>query len=120
MSNRYALRMMLGIALVAVVGSPAAAQGKAKTKAPPSPKVTVDAALSVTKDVLVQQGFEVLRVEVEQERHVVYYRAGNRGRGKGHGPPMRMVIRRVEERIVLEEAPDDLRLEIGIKLGIKL
>jgi hypothetical protein len=31
-----------------------------------------------------------------------------------------MVIRRVEDRIVLDDAPEGLKVEIGIRLGIKL
>ena len=106
------------IALAAAATLPAQAQGRghANTKKTEhaKPKVTVDIAVSAAKDVLVKQGFDVLRVETKGDRQIIYYRAGNRGKGKG------MIVRRSEDRIVLEEAPDALRLEIGIKLGIKL
>jgi hypothetical protein len=82
-------------------------------------KVTVDVALGAVREVLVDKGYEVVRVEVEDDRRVVYYRAGNQGRGRGQGPPMRMVIRMTEERLVLDEAPDGLRVDIGIRLGIR-
>ena len=112
------------IALAAAATLPAQAQGRghANTKKTEhaKPKVTVDIAVSAAKDVLVKQGFDVLRVETKGDRQIIYYRAGNRGKGKGQGPPARMIVRRSEDRIVLEEAPDALRLEIGIKLGIKL
>lgn len=110
------------IALLIGGAPPLAAQGKGQgpKKAAAKERVTVELAVAATREVLVAHGFEVVRVEVKEDHHVVYYRAGNQGRGRGHGPPVRMIVRRVEERVVLEEAPDDLRLEIGIKLGIKL
>jgi len=116
----------IGIALAALLvlaATPAAAQ-KPKHAAGKQDKdpatVTLGVALSATKEVLVKQGYEVVRVETLSDRQIVTYRAGNQGRGRGKGPPVRMVIRRVENRIVLDDAPDALKLEIGIKLGIKL
>jgi len=115
-----------GIALAALLilfAAPAAAQ-KPKHAAGKNEKdpatVTLGVALSATKEVLVKQGYEVVSVETLSDRQIVTYRAGNRGNGRGKGPPVRMVIRRVENRIVLDDAPDGLKLEIGIKLGIKL
>lgn len=112
------------VALLALSAAPALAQGKGKGKPSADPpnaeSVSLELALSTTRDVLIRQGFEVVRVEAEGQRQVVYYRAGNQGRGKGQGPPVRMVIQRVDDRIVLEDAPESLRLEIGVRLGIKL
>lgn len=45
--------------------------------------VAPDRAISVTREVLVRQGFEVVRIEVVGNDRVVYYRRGNMGRGKG-------------------------------------
>jgi hypothetical protein len=124
--NRRSVQLFVSVlALLALSAVPAVAQGKGKAKPPETPKtggsgVSVEVALSATREVLIQQGFEVVRVETEGERHVVYYRAGNRGRGRGQGPPVRLVIQRVGDRIVLEEAPDALKVEIGVKLGIRL
>jgi len=118
-----------GLALAAVLVL-AAAPASAQRQKPPAGKqekqdknpaaVTLDVALSATKEILVKQGFEVVSVETLSDRQIVTYRAGNQGRGKGKGPPVRMVIRRVENRIVLDDAPEGLRVEIGIRLGIKL
>ncbi len=107
----------------AALASPAHAQGRGQGKeksANERPAVTVELAVSAAREVLVANGFEVVRVEVLDDHQIVYYRAGNQGRGRGHGPPARMIIRRSAERVVVEEAPDGIRLEIGIKLGIKL
>lgn len=111
------------LVLVALGSTPVWAQGrgdKGKGHEDGKSKVTVEVAVTAAKDVLVKQGFEVVRVEAKPDHHIIYYRAGNQGRGKGHGPPVRMIVRRVDDRVVLEEAPDGLRLEIGVKLGIKL
>lgn len=106
-----------------VLASSAHAQGRGQGKEKPAahrPQVTVELAVSAARDVLAAKGFEVVRVEVAEDHQIVYYRAGNRGRGRGHGPPARMIIRRRAERVVVEEAPEGIRLEIGIKLGIEL
>jgi hypothetical protein len=112
-----------------VLATPAAAQDRGhqdkdkpgKPKEHESrPQVTFEAALGATREVLVAKGFEVVRVEVQGQDRIVYYRAGNQGRGRGQGPPRRLIIRRVEERLVLVDAPDPIRVEIGIKLGIRL
>jgi hypothetical protein len=78
----------------------------------------MDVAFSATREVLVAKGLELRRIEVEGDRQIVYCRAGNRGRGQG--PPQRMALRFAEKKLVVDEAPEDLKLEIGIKLGIKL
>lgn len=115
-------RIGIALAVLALAAAPAAAQKPkhAEGKDKDHGGVTLDVALSATKDVLVTQGFEVVSVETLSDRQIVTYRAGNQGRGRGKGPPVRMVIRRVENRIVLEDAPDALKIEIGVKLGIKL
>ena len=118
-----------GLALAAVLVL-ATAPASAQRQKPPAGRqekqdknpavVTLDVALSATREILVKQGFEVVSVETLSDRQIVTYRAGNQGRGKGKGPPVRMVIRRVENRIVLDDAPEGLKVEIGIRLGIKL
>jgi hypothetical protein len=120
-------RRFLGVAaalftVLLLSATPALAQGRSKDKKPADDHsgVSVELALSATKDVLVKQGFEVVKVESQGDRQIVYYRAGNQGKGKGKGPPVRMVIERINDRIVLEDAPDEVRIEIGVKLGIKL
>lgn len=111
------------LVLLTLGTAPAWAQGRGqgpKKHEDGKPKVTVEVAVAAARDVLVTQGFEVVRVESKPDYQIIYYRAGNQGRGKGQGPPVRLVVRRVDDSIVLEEAPDGLRLEIGVKLGIKL
>ena len=73
-------------------------------------------ARSVTREVLVHQGFEVVRIETVGTDEVVYYRRGNRGRGKGKGPVVKMIIRRVENRVVFVDTPDAVLLDINVRL----
>jgi hypothetical protein len=98
-----------------VASRPAQAQGKAKRK---HYVVSSDKAVSVTRTVLVRQGYQVVRVERVGPTHVVYYRRGNMGRGKGKGPVQRMVIRTVRDRVIFEDAEPSVLVDIDIKLKL--
>ncbi len=92
-------------------------QGHAKR--PKYKKVhTSDEAVDVTRVVLREQGYELVRVEQRGDVRVVYYRRGNMGRGRGKGPIVKMVIRPAEERVVFESAPRGLVAELNVRLGM--
>src|SRR5512144_2638258 len=93
------LAVAAGLILVSVPNT-LLAQGKSKHYA-----VSSDRALTVTREVLSKQGYDVVRVVREGDAQVVYYRRGNNGRGKGKGRLERMVIRREAERIVFVDTP---------------
>jgi hypothetical protein len=113
-----ALGLALALAaLAAVNAAPAQAQGKGKDK-PKHYAVTTDRAVSVTRTVLVKKGYDVVRIERVGSTQVVYYRAGNRGRGRGKGPVERMVIRTVERRIVFEDTPPAILVDIDLNLKL--
>ena len=110
--------LWLALVLVAALGVsavPAQAQGKAKNK---HYVVSSNKAVSVTRTVLVSQGYSVVRIERVGPTHVVYYRRGNMGRGKGKGPVQRMVIRTVRDRVLFEETEPSVLLDIDIKLKL--
>src|SRR6266516_287915 len=111
-----ALRIVVAIGLLMITATSLSAQGKGK--GPKHYGVTTDRALVVTKDVLVKQGYEVVRVENSGRDYVVWYRRGNRGRGKGKGPPVRMVIHRTEDRVVFLSAPSAVLVDIDIRLKL--
>src|SRR5437764_14602506 len=94
-------RYALVIAALVVCATPLGAQGKGPKKY----AVTNDRALVVTREVLVKQGYEVVRVENSGRDYIVWYRRGNRGRGEGKGPPAKMVIHRTEDRVVCLSSP---------------
>jgi hypothetical protein len=80
--------------------------------------VTVSQAVVATREVLARHGYEVVRVEVVKGCRVVYYRRGNRGRGRGKGPMERLVIRPTPERVVFESAPPRVLVDINVRLGL--
>ncbi len=107
-----------GLAIVALFGiaaAPVQAQGKGKAK---HYAVSSDRAVSVTRTVLVEQGYRVVRVERVGATRVIYFRRGNNGRGKGKGPLQRMVIRTVRDRVVFEEAEPSVLVNIDVKLKL--
>jgi len=75
-------------------------------------------AVSVTREVLVKQGFEVIRIETVGKDQVVHYRRGNMGKGKGKGPPLKMIIRHVENRVVFVDTPDAILVDINVRLRL--
>ena len=115
----YPRRLAAGLALVAatlaVSVAPAHAQGKGKEK---HYAVSSDRAVTVTRTVLGRQGYDVVRIERVGTTQVVYSRAGNRGHGKGKGPVQKMIIRTVERRIVFEDTPPALMVDIDVNLKL--
>ena len=103
------------IALGTMAAAPAHAQGKGQAK---HYAVSSDRAMSVTRAVLERQGFEVVRVVRSEDAQVIYYRAGDHGRGRGKGPIARMVIRTVERRIVFEDTPSGILVDIDLNLKL--
>ena len=113
--RRFAAGLALAGLALALSVAPAHAQGKGKDK---HYAVSNDRAVTVTRNVLVRQGYDVVRIERVGATQVVYYRAGNRGRGKGKGPLQKMVIRTVERRIVFENTPPGIMLDIDVNLKL--
>jgi hypothetical protein len=103
------------MALLVTVAAPAQAQGKIKYK---HYAVSSDRAVTVTRTVLVQRGYSVMRIERVGATQVVYYRRGNMGRGKGRGPVQRMVIRTVRDRVIFEEAEPSVLVDIDLRLKL--
>ena len=97
--------------LLALIALPLAAQG-------PKREFVIEQtrAMSITRDVLVRQGYEVVRVENVRNDRVVYYRRGNMGRGKGKGPLMKLIIRRTANRVIFVETPNAVLVDINVRL----
>ncbi|MEO8089152.1 MAG: hypothetical protein ABI703_02515 [Gemmatimonadales bacterium] len=91
------------------------AQGKSKEK---SYRVSSNKALTVSRSVLVEHGYHVVRVEQVGATQVIYFRRGNNGRGKGKGPLQRMVIRTVRDRVFFEEAEPSVLVNIDVRLKL--
>ena len=115
--------LLIGIALGTVVLTPAYAQdrGRGQNKAnKDKATVSVEVTITATRDVLREQGFDIVRIEQEDDFQIVYYRRGNRGRGRGGGPVERLVIWWTPERVEVRDAPDEIRIGIEVKLGIRI
>lgn len=113
--RRFAAGLALALSALALSAAPAHAQGKGRDK---HYTVSSDRAVTVTRNVLVRQGYDVVRIERVGTTQVVYYRAGNRGRGRGKGPVEKMVIRTVDRRIVFEDTPAAIMVDIDVNLKL--
>jgi hypothetical protein len=113
MRARPAVYGLAVAALALMAATPAHAQGKGKPYA-----VSGDRAMDATKAVLQRQGYELVKVVRDADTQVIYYRRGNHGRGKGKGPMERMVIRTVNRRVVFEEAPSAILVDIDFQLRL--
>jgi hypothetical protein len=114
------------VALLSSLGGaarPAMAQGRANAGKAAAPgqkkkeKVTPAAAVTVTREILVARGYRVARVEVVRDAHVIYFYRGNNGRGRGRGPLEKMIIRPSGDLVVFESAPEQVRIDLRIRLG---
>jgi hypothetical protein len=105
------------VALAGIVAAPAQAQGKARGKYKHY-VVSSEKAVTVTRTVLVRQGYEVVRVEHVGPTRVVYYRPGKSWRGRGRRPIHRMVIRTVENRVVFEDTEPSVLVDIDVRLKL--
>ena len=108
-------RFLMVFAIVALAVVPLDAQGRGHKK---EFAVAPDRAISVTREVLVRQGYEVVRIETVGNDQVIYYRRGNRGRGRGKGPLVKMIVRRVENRVIFVDTPDAILLDINVRLRL--
>lgn len=108
-------RILQLVVLASLLATPALAQGRSRKK---EFVVAPTRAMSITRDVLVRQGFEIVRVDRSGNDQVVWYRRGNMGRGQGHGRPMKLIIRRVDNRVVFIDTPDAVLVDINIRLRL--
>lgn len=118
--TRYAVAAAVAAALW-LGGAPAEAQSNAKPGSGNKEKVKIIAtndAVAAARYALVKHGYEIIRVDVVRDTRIIYYRVGNRGRGRGKGRLEKIVIRRERERVVFDDAPKVVQLEINVKLGL--
>jgi len=104
-------KVLIGLT-IALCGGAASLVAQTQTK---QYAVTTDRAVTVTRQVLRARGYSV--VEIQQRRNgdsVVLYRP-NTGRGRLE----RMVIRRVENRIIFVGAPEAFLANIDARLAFR-
>ncbi|HEX5178844.1 MAG TPA: hypothetical protein VFW04_05915 [Gemmatimonadaceae bacterium] len=119
--NSLVNSVLVALALSITVAASSQAQGRGhQDKVPPGQAkkmVSMDRATDVTREVLADHGYRVVRVEVIKGARVVYFRRGSHGHGHGLGPMERIVIRPNRERFLFDEAPKTVVADINIKLG---
>jgi hypothetical protein len=106
---------MAGLALFTLAAAPVHAQGKGKFK---RYEITSDKAVSVTRTVLVERGYSVIRIERAGPTQVVYYRMKRNKHGRWIGPLQRMVTRSVRDRVVFEETEPSVLVDIDMRLQL--
>ncbi|HVE80045.1 MAG TPA: hypothetical protein VNA89_14360 [Gemmatimonadaceae bacterium] len=135
MSNRKLLP--LALIVLTIAAGRAQAQGKSKGNGAPEATaakpelakegkggkpakvvVTYDRAVDVTREVLIERGYRIERVETVGPTRVIYFYRGNRGRGRGRGPLLRMIVRRVDDRFVFDHAPSGVTVDINVRLKL--
>jgi len=114
MRRRWGMAAGVAVSLALAGPSLARAQGNSHKAYKASP----DHASTVVREVLDQHGWVFVKFEDRGGDRVVYYRRGNRGRGKGLGPMESFVIRREKRQIVFVDVPDVLLVDIDIKLRL--
>ncbi|HEY7408313.1 MAG TPA: hypothetical protein VH638_08615 [Gemmatimonadaceae bacterium] len=126
--HRYARYTLVALATAGLwlAGSGAQAQGNTSGdwKAPPGSGnkkkvkvISTSDAVIVARETLVKHGYEVVRVDIVEDTRIIYYRLGNRGRGKGKGRLQKIVVRREPERVVFVDAPRAVLVDINVRLG---
>ena len=126
--HRYARYALVAAAAAGVwlAGGAAEAQGNSRPDraGPPGSGnkqkvkvISTNEGVTIAREILVKHGYEVVRVDIVGDTRVIYYRVGNRGRGRGKGPVHRIVVRREPERIVFVDAPRVVLVDINVRLG---
>src|SRR6185369_2084806 len=122
-SRLHVLLLALAISLTASHALHAQGKGKGhKAKGPPPGQlkkaITVDDGIRSARAVLGEHGYTVARVDQRGGTRTIYYYRGNNGRGRGHGPLQKMVIRPSAERVIIEGGAPSLMSLVRARLGM--
>ena len=80
--------------------------------------VTTVQAVTVTREVLLTNGFQVVNVVPSGTSQVIYYRRGNMGKGRGLGPVERIVVVPSGQVVQFQSVPPTLLSVILSRLGM--
>jgi hypothetical protein len=87
-------------------------------KGPKAKRVTIPQAVSVTREVLVANGYQVTQVVPSGTTQVIYFRRGNRGNGRGLGPVEKIVVVPSGQVVQFQSVPEPLLTTILRRLGM--
>jgi hypothetical protein len=85
---------------------------------PKAKHVSMRQAVSVTRDVLVANGYQVTQVLQSGSNQVIYFRRGNRGKGRGLGPVEKIVVVPAGQVVQFQSVPEPLLTTILRRLGM--
>ena len=80
--------------------------------------VTTSQAVVVTRDVLVNNGYQIVNVVPSGTTQVIYYRRGNMGKGRGLGPVQKIYVVPSGDVVRFTSVPDPLLTTILRRLGM--
>jgi hypothetical protein len=80
--------------------------------------VTTLQGVSVTRDVLLANGYQVVNVVPSGTSQVIYYRRGNMGQGRGLGPVQRIIVVPAGQVVQFQSVPQSLLSTILSRLGM--
>jgi hypothetical protein len=81
-------------------------------------RVTAPQAVIVTREVLVANGYQIVRVAPSGTSQIIYYRRGNMGKGRGLGPVEKIVVVPSGEVVRFQSVPEPLLATILRRLGM--
>lgn len=80
--------------------------------------VTAPQAVIVTREVLIANGYQIVRVTPAGTSRVIYYRRGDMGKGRGLGPVQQIVVVPSGEIVRFQSVPEPLLATILRRLGL--
>ena len=80
--------------------------------------VTTLQGVSVTRDALLANGYQVVNVVPGATSPIIYYRRGNMGQGRGLGPVQRIVVVPAGQVVQFQSVPQSLLSTILRRLGM--
>ena len=116
--HRYTRHALVAIAAVGLWLAGGAAEAQEHANKKKAKVVSTGDGVVIAREILVKHGYEVVRIDIVRDTRVIYYRVGNRGRGRGKGPLQKIVVRREPERIVFVDAPRPVLVDINVRLGL--
>lgn len=80
--------------------------------------VTTLQGVTVTREVLLANGYQVVNVVPSGTSRIIYYRRGNMGQGRGLGPVQSIVVVPAGEIVQFQSVPEPLLATILRRLGL--
>ena len=80
--------------------------------------VTIVQGVTVTREVLLANGFQIVRVAPSGASRIIYYRRGNMGNGRGLGPVQQLIVVPAGDVVRFQSVPQSLLTTILNRLGM--